>query len=1034
MADEAGFEIAKAYVTVDPDAGDFDEQLKAQIGDPSATVTVDADTAPADASVDSLSAKLDDLEAKAGDVTVGADTGEASAALDLITEKLEKLEATAAQIAVFVDDEEAESVLAGLQTELDELQAWHGEITVGLDDEGAQEQLGFLSAAIDDLQSEMDDLAAGADAAGGSISALASQTGELAGVASAAADRLNAAGDEIDALGGEAAGASPEVDELAASLAAAAAASDGVNDSAGKAHPIIASLVGAVIGLGPAFIGAAAGALLFAGAAIPAIEDIMHDTGPFRDSLAAIRGEYNQLADAVKPEVFADFDDALNQARAILPEFTAAAQAGGAGVGDLINQLGAFGSGGDTQAFLNFVSGATAEDMHAFGNLLQGGATAVYGFAESLNGISTVLVNIAGGILSFGGTVLETVPWLGQFGVAIGGAYLAAEKLPPILNSIATSNFFQWITGSEQGLLGLGAAFTAAAAGGAAVSPEMAALAAETAAITTETAALEAEVAGLVAELAAVDPELVGLDAGLAALDAEMAAAAAEGGVLAGVFGVLAAINPLVWVAAAAVALGALVAALIRTSDAQEPLIDNSNALIASMARQDDATGDNVAGYQKLSEQLSGVSGHQIALRSSTDDMSVAYARFGAGLSPVQQAAEQVTAAQKQAAEEAQRFGEQVDAVASRLGLAEGPAEAIATDMNIIGNNADTAKQKVAAFNNEIATLTGTANTLWQAQLNVAAGFNSITADATATGATMLGTNQASITLQQAFATQIATLDTYGQKQETAGTLTQGTSDYLTEQTAKLALLTGGNKTAITQVEGMIKQEQLWGAKTGLVNTAITNLSKSIDGAMISSLKSMGINSQSTDTQIDKLTGSILKTGTTSASTAGDRAALIKDLENAGLDAQKSAKFVQQLIDQIADLHSKTVTITVNAAGTAGSVIEPGGGGTVYTKTPGGGYAGRAAGGYITGPGTPTSDSIPTWLSEGEYVEQASAVRKYGRPFMDAINSGDLADAISGASGGSQPVNVNFYGTQYPTPEQVAALKMELASAVGVSG
>jgi hypothetical protein len=31
-------------------------------------------------------------------------------------------------------------------------------------------------------------------------------------------------------------------------------------------------------------------------------------------------------------------------------------------------------------------------------------------------------------------------------------------------------------------------------------------------------------------------------------------------------------------------------------------------------------------------------------------------------------------------------------------------------------------------------------------------------------------------------------------------------------------------------------------------------------------------------------------------------------------------------------------------------------------------------------------------------------------------------------------VNVNFYGTQYPNPEQVLALKRELGAAVGLSG
>lgn len=46
-----------------------------------------------------------------------------------------------------------------------------------------------------------------------------------------------------------------------------------------------------------------------------------------------------------------------------------------------------------------------------------------------------------------------------------------------------------------------------------------------------------------------------------------------------------------------------------------------------------------------------------------------------------------------------------------------------------------------------------------------------------------------------------------------------------------------------------------------------------------------------------------------------------------------------------------------------------------------------AAGGFITGPGTATSDSIPARLSHGEYVVKASAVSALGIRFMDMLNS-----------------------------------------------
>jgi hypothetical protein len=67
-----------------------------------------------------------------------------------------------------------------------------------------------------------------------------------------------------------------------------------------------------------------------------------------------------------------------------------------------------------------------------------------------------------------------------------------------------------------------------------------------------------------------------------------------------------------------------------------------------------------------------------------------------------------------------------------------------------------------------------------------------------------------------------------------------------------------------------------------------------------------------------------------------------------------------------------------------------------------------AAGGYVTGPGTGTSDSIPARLSAGEYVVRAHAVRRVGVAFLDAINGGVAPPRVIGrelafAAGGLVP-------------------------------
>ena len=70
----------------------------------------------------------------------------------------------------------------------------------------------------------------------------------------------------------------------------------------------------------------------------------------------------------------------------------------------------------------------------------------------------------------------------------------------------------------------------------------------------------------------------------------------------------------------------------------------------------------------------------------------------------------------------------------------------------------------------------------------------------------------------------------------------------------------------------------------------------------------------------------------------------------------------------------------------------------------------KATGGYISGAGTSTSDSIPAMLSNGEYVLNASSVDAIGVDNLNRINAaGRNADlAMSGRSiGGSVTLNVS---------------------------
>ena len=68
---------------------------------------------------------------------------------------------------------------------------------------------------------------------------------------------------------------------------------------------------------------------------------------------------------------------------------------------------------------------------------------------------------------------------------------------------------------------------------------------------------------------------------------------------------------------------------------------------------------------------------------------------------------------------------------------------------------------------------------------------------------------------------------------------------------------------------------------------------------------------------------------------------------------------------------------------------------------------GYATGGYVTGPGTGTSDSIPAMLSNGEYVLRSSAVDRIGVGTLNAMNAG----ATPQSGGGEEAEPVAFGGS-----------------------
>lgn len=135
---------------------------------------------------------------------------------------------------------------------------------------------------------------------------------------------------------------------------------------------------------------------------------------------------------------------------------------------------------------------------------------------------------------------------------------------------------------------------------------------------------------------------------------------------------------------------------------------------------------------------------------------------------------------------------------------------------------------------------------------------------------------------------------------------------------------------------------------------------------------------------------------------------IISDLR----DGKSAAEAFSNALDGIAD---KLIDMALN------SLFDSGGGGIlsslfggkanggVVQKLAGGGPSGR-----VSGPGTGTSDSIPTMLSDGEFVVRASQAKKH-MSLLHALNSGRITKMATGGSvGTSTPARSGNSGSSLP--------------------
>jgi hypothetical protein len=236
--------------------------------------------------------------------------------------------------------------------------------------------------------------------------------------------------------------------------------------------------------------------------------------------------------------------------------------------------------------------------------------------------------------------------------------------------------------------------------------------------------------------------------------------------------------------------------------------------------------------------------------------------------------------------------------------------------------------------------------------------------------------------------------------------------------------LTKAQKDAADALKGHGAKSQEYAAALNGVGDA----SRGLEGAYIAqaqAARDLAIaNSVSTDEVGRAREGSIAYTQEVlnMAQAAGNNAPralqqMVQKLSDTDIQALGATKKINELGQTVITLPNGK-TITVNAKDEASSVIRAIAGGKYvatiklqadwagFSRTVGQGSVlsntsarGNATGGWINGPGTETSDSIPRMLSNGEFVIRASEAAKYG-PLLEAINSG-RGPRVSGLNGGT---------------------------------
>lgn len=185
--------------------------------------------------------------------------------------------------------------------------------------------------------------------------------------------------------------------------------------------------------------------------------------------------------------------------------------------------------------------------------------------------------------------------------------------------------------------------------------------------------------------------------------------------------------------------------------------------------------------------------------------------------------------------------------------------------------------------------------------------------------------------------------------------------------------------------------------------------------SLIAALGQYNITGQAAEDYADKILGTPTQWSTLFANSADAAGALVSEYQRKlnALPAEKRTNV--NAATTAAQVVIQSVLDTLNAIPTQKTIIVTTN--RVTTGTPDNTVGiFKATGGYISGSGTGTSDSVPAMLSNGEYVIRERSVKKYGTGFLDRVNRGHYASGglvQRYATGGRVQFNYNRAAGQY---------------------